>query len=235
MTDPVRQLGPEEVLVHPAAIMLCDLSKKFYDLKWNMGTGGGVSMQMPGSPLILLSPSGIHKELMQPIDLFVWDTRAQDYVYRPAGGRSPSASSVLFLWLHEKHGAGAVIHTHSLYSNLATGVRSTAGHWDDDAHYWSIAHQEYVKAIPNWSTGKARTNYERFLVPIIRNQATEDQLFPEMVKVLKEVPDTPCFLVKDHGAYHFGRDMGNCKAQAECIEYLFELSFHLQRRAGIIF
>lgn len=202
---------------HSTAQLLCELCQAFYSLGWNMGTGGGVSIQAPESSLIFLSPSGVHKERMQPEDLFVYDSVATKYIYQPPN-KKPSASSVLFLWLHEHHGAGAVIHTHSMYSNLVT--RRTSVHW-------KINDQEYIKGIPSYTANQMLQNTDELRLPIIPNEATEDLLLPALAKACEEDPAAACVLVKNHGAYHFGRDIWKCKAQAECLEYLFELDWRI--------
>lgn len=203
---------------HPVAALLCELCAGFYNLGWNVGTGGGVSVQEPDSDLIFLSPSGVHKERMKPADLFVYHVGTSGYVYKPSGKR-PSASSAIFLWLHEHHGARSVIHTHSLYANLAT--KGEIG--------WTISDQEYIKGIPRYDSGVMLSNTDQLFVPVIDNQATEDRLLPDLRKALDVRPEAACVLVKNHGAYHFGRDIWKCKAQAECLEYLFELSFRMAR------
>lgn len=234
-------LSAEDVKSHSVAILLCELCVGFYKLKWNLGTGGGISIQEPGSSLIFLSPSGIHKERMLPTDLFVYDCNRRRYIYVPAEHRRPSASSVLFLWLHEHHGAGAVIHTHSMYSNLATqdkqrhkelenGQRHQG--LDGGTEVWSTADQEYIKGIPRWTTGKMMNNDDDLNVPIIGNRSTEDELLPDLTQAIALQPDTTCVLVRKHGAYHFGKDIWKCKAQTECLEYLFELEWHASGRGS---
>lgn len=203
---------------HATAILLCDLCAGFYLHGWNMGTGGGVSIQEPDTPLIFLSPSGVHKERMKPADLFLYSTESREYIYKPQG-KQPSASAVLFLWLHEHHGAGAVIHTHSMYANLVT--RRNAGPW-------TITGQEYIKGIPNWSTHRMLRNDETLYVPIIENRPTEDQLLPALKECTLQNPDSACVLVRNHGAYHFGKDIWKCKSQTECLEYLFELGWRMR-------
>ena len=207
---------PDMLDEEPAAILLCQLAAQFYTLGWNLGTGGGISIQ--DQKLLFLSPSGVHKERMKPSDCFIWDSDAQDYIEVPEGKR-PSASSVLFIWLHEHHGAGCVIHTHSLYSNLA----SRSG-------VFEISDQEYIKGLPDYQTGKMLKNTDTLRIPVIENKPTEDMLLEDLMTCAKRYPQAPCILVRNHGAYHFGKDAMSCKAQAECLEYLFELDWKIHSR-----
>jgi len=50
--------------------LLCELLRLFYDKGWVSGTGGGIcALEDPGR--LLLAPTGVHKERVQPDDLFV--------------------------------------------------------------------------------------------------------------------------------------------------------------------
>ena len=204
---------PYSILDDSEAQLLCDLAAQFYTLGWNLGTGGGLSLQHDS--IILLTPSGVPKERMKPSDLFAYDTEKAEYVWKP-DGKKVSASTDVFLYLHST-GAGAVIHTHSIYSNLASR-----------RDQFEVRDQEYIKGIPFYSTGKMRRNTDTLTVPIIKNQETEDLLLADIKHAVREDPDTCCILVKNHGAYHFGRDIWKCKAQAECLEYLFELDWKMR-------
>lgn len=73
-------------------------------------------------------------------------------------------------------------------------------------------------------------NTDVLQLPVIPNQATEDLLLPDLSKAIELYPDIPCVLVKNHGAYHFGKDIWKCKAQAECLEYLFQLCWEIEKR-----
>lgn len=72
--------------LHPAN-HICSLCRKFYDLGWVTGTGGGVSIRH--GEHIFIAPSGVQKELMRPSDLFVMEFETRKYLRRPAVGPDP--------------------------------------------------------------------------------------------------------------------------------------------------
>ena len=69
--------------LHPAN-HICSLCQKFYTFGWVTGTGGGVSIKHGNH--IYIAPSGVQKELLQPIDMFVMDYETRAYLRRPAVG-----------------------------------------------------------------------------------------------------------------------------------------------------
>ena len=53
--------------------LICDLCRKFYDLGWASGTGGGISVR--SGDKIFMAPSGVQKERLHPEDIFVLDLK----------------------------------------------------------------------------------------------------------------------------------------------------------------
>ena len=60
--------GPIYPADHPR-VLIPELCRLFYDLKWVTGTGGGMAMVYEGD--YYLAPTGVQKERMQADDLFV--------------------------------------------------------------------------------------------------------------------------------------------------------------------
>lgn len=58
--------------VEDAKHLICELCRLFYDQGWVSGTGGGISVKA-GDDRIVMAPSGVQKERMQPTDMFVLD------------------------------------------------------------------------------------------------------------------------------------------------------------------
>jgi methylthioribulose-1-phosphate dehydratase len=69
--------------LHPAN-HISELCRKFYNLGWVTGTGGGVSIRHGDH--IFLAPSGVQKEMMQPTDMFVMNYNTKQYLRRPPVG-----------------------------------------------------------------------------------------------------------------------------------------------------
>jgi hypothetical protein len=71
-----RLIDMTGVSVEEAKSLICDLCRQFYDQGWVSGTGGGISVKA-GSGQIVMAPSGVQKERMQPSDMFVLDSRGE--------------------------------------------------------------------------------------------------------------------------------------------------------------
>lgn len=61
--------------------LVAELCKLFYDQGWVSGTGGGISIRCSGkdsgSTSLVMAPSGVQKERMQPADMFVLDMQGE--------------------------------------------------------------------------------------------------------------------------------------------------------------
>jgi hypothetical protein len=60
------------VTVEEAKSLIAELCSLFYSQGWVSGTGGGISVRA-GEDRIVMAPSGVQKERMQPSDMFVLD------------------------------------------------------------------------------------------------------------------------------------------------------------------
>jgi methylthioribulose-1-phosphate dehydratase len=195
--------------------LICDLARSFYDLGWVTGTGGGICIR--DGDHVVMAPSGVQKERMQPDQMF---TIALDgsILSRPADpALHPSECSSLFLKAINLRGAGAVIHSHSIHAVMATML------FPDE---FAISHLEMIKGIEGMSYG------DRLVVPIIENTARECDLADSLEEAILRYPQTHAVLVRRHGVYVWGRDWVSAKTQAECYDYRFRAAVDM-RRLGI--
>ncbi len=197
------------------SLLICDLARSFYDLGWVSGTGGGICIR--DGDHVVLAPSGVQKERMQPEQMF---TIALDgsILSRPADPElHPSECASLFLKAVNLRGAGAVIHNHSIHAVMATMLFGTE---------FSISHLEMIKGIEGMSYA------DRLVVPIIENTARECDLAGALEEAILRYPETHAVLVRRHGVYVWGADWVSAKTQAECYDYLFRAAVDM-RRLGI--
>ncbi len=68
------------ISVDEAKSLICELCRLFYDQGWVSGTGGGISVKAHDA--IVMAPSGVQKERMQPDDMFVLDSKG-DVIHTP--------------------------------------------------------------------------------------------------------------------------------------------------------
>lgn len=201
--------------------LLCDLSRQFYEKGWSSGTGGGISMVT--SPLgaqdhIYVAPSGVQKERLTPGDLFTV-TRQGEIVSRPlTGDLKVSECLPLFLHAYQRRGAGAVIHSHSMYAMLVTLRPHRFGTEYDE---YSVTGLEMIKGLRGMGC------FDTLRVPIIENTPKECDLAASMAEAMDAYPGVDAVLVRGHGLYVWGKDWEQAKTQAECLDYLFEATIRL--------
>ena len=189
--------------------LLCELLRLFYDKGFVSGTGGGIcALESPGR--LLLAPTGVHKELVKPSDLFVVDADT-GAVIEPAANPAlkPSECSEIFRAIIRDRGATSVVHSHALSAVLACDT-------PDDAVV--IEHLEMLKGIPGV------TNTDTHLVPIVTNTPREPELTGDIERVLADerFASAHAVGVRDHGAYLWGDDVMDAKKLTEVYHFLFE-------------
>jgi methylthioribulose-1-phosphate dehydratase len=195
--------------------LICDLARSFYDLGWVSGTGGGICIR--DGEHVVVAPSGVQKERMQPEQMF---TMALDggIVLRPTDATlRPSECSSLFLKAINLRSAGAVIHSHSMHAMAATLL------FDKE---FSISHLEMIKGIHGMSYS------DTLVVPIIENTARECDLADALEEAILRYPAAFAVLVRRHGVYVWGENWVQAKTHAECYDYLFRAAVEM-RRLGI--
>jgi methylthioribulose-1-phosphate dehydratase len=193
--------------------LLVGLLRDFHARGWVSGTGGGICGPAEDGGL-LLAPTGVHKELVQPDELFTVDPADGHVVRRPdREDLRPSECNTIFCLTHRSRGAWSVVHSHALSAVLAGDLAADAG-----ADHLAIRDLEMLKGIPGV------TNTDVHLVPVVRNTPRE----PELVGALEGVFADPRFassravIVRDHGAYIWGDDVMDAKRHTEVYHFLFE-------------
>jgi methylthioribulose 1-phosphate dehydratase/enolase-phosphatase E1 len=192
--------------------LICDLCKQFYDLGWVSGTGGGISIKTDDK--IVMAPSGVQKERMQPDDMFVLNENG-DIVEKPNKDLKLSECCPLFMSAYKLRNAGAVIHSHSINAVLVTLL-------DKYKNEFVITEFEMIKGIAGHGY------YDKLVIPVIENTAYEKDLTESLAKAMKEYPDSYAVLVRRHGLYVWGKDWVQAKTHAECYDYLFQLAIKME-------
>jgi methylthioribulose-1-phosphate dehydratase len=191
--------------------LLVELLGAFYSKGWVSGTGGGICGPADGGGL-LLAPTGVHKERVQPDDFFTVDP-ADGAVLRtpPDTALRPSECNSIFCLAARQRGARSVVHSHALSAVLA-------GDLAPDADHVAISGLEMLKGI------RGLGNRDIHLVPVIRNTPREAELVAQIETALGDdrFGGTFAVLVADHGAYIWGDDVWEAKRHAEVYHFLFE-------------
>ena len=103
---------------------LAEIGRSFYQRGWVFGTSGNFSAVVSERPLRLaITPTGLDKGALAPEQFLEIDETAR--VVRGSG--QPSAETGLHLAIVRARGAGAVLHTHSLWSTLLSDSSAADG------------------------------------------------------------------------------------------------------------
>ncbi len=191
--------------------LVAELCRQFYHLGWCTGTGGGISIR--DGDRIYMAPSGVQKERIRPEDIFVLD-RDGHITERPADDSLRlTACAPLFHNAYRQRDAGAVLHSHSVDAVLATLT--------SDATF-RVRGIEMIKGL------RGHGYHDLVEIPIIENTAHECDLEADMAAAIDAWPRADAVLVRRHGVYIWGRDWREAKTQAECLDYLFQLTVRMR-------
>ena len=187
---------------------LTELGRDFYARGWCLGTSGNYSTVIGREPFRLaLTASGVDKGKLAPDQLLTIDEN-QNVV---EGTGRPSAEAGLHLTIARVRQVGAVLHTHSVWSNIVSEAMGDRGGL-------VIEGFEMLKGL----TG-VRTHQHREWLPILENSQDYRALADNVERVLRDHPDAHGFLLRRHGLYAWGRDLPEAKRHVEILEFLMEV------------
>jgi methylthioribulose-1-phosphate dehydratase len=193
---------------HNLAAALAEIGKSFYQRGWVFGTSGNLSAVVSERPLRLaITPTGLDKGALAPEQFLEIDETAR--VVRRNG--QPSAEAGLHLAVVRARGAGAVLHTHSLWSTLLSDAFSADG-------AVSLEGFEMLKGLRD-----VRTHEHREILPILENCQDIPRLAEQVTALLKSDPAVHGFLLRRHGLYTWGQDLAEAKRHVEVLEFLLEI------------
>lgn len=189
------------------ATQLAEIGRECHARGWALGTSGNFSAVINRDPLRLaITPSGVDKARLSAAQIVEIDGRGQ--VVTGRGG--PSAEARLHLTIARVRGAGAVLHTHSIWSTILSDAAAGDG--------LVIEGYEMLKGLDGVSTHEHRE-----LLPILDNTQDWAAAEPNVEAMLAQHPEAHGFLIRRHGLYTWERDLGGAKRQLEILEFLFEV------------
>jgi methylthioribulose-1-phosphate dehydratase len=198
------------------AAALADISHRFYARGWVLGTSGNFSVVASRDPLRLaITGSGHDKRTLGPADIVIVDEEGR--LVSDGGGR-PSAETLLHVLLAQRRGAGAILHTHSVWSTILSEAHAAVGGL-------AIEGYEMLKGLHG-----VTTHEHREWIPILDN----DQDIPRLARVadaaLVEHPGAHALLLRRHGMYTWGDTLADAERHVEILEFLFEAQGRLLGR-----
>ncbi|KAE8444996.1 Methylthioribulose-1-phosphate dehydratase [Mollisiaceae sp. DMI_Dod_QoI] len=214
---------------HPANLIPA-LCRKFWGLGWVSGTGGGASIR--DNDLVYLAPSGVSKELMEPENIYVLSLSKQEdpkkriYLRSPPNLK-PSQCTPLFMAAFTRRNASCCIHTHSQWAVLITLLLENQ---PSNNSLFEINNIEQIKGFGKGYQKQGNLGYHDTLrIPVIENTPHEEDLTESLEEAMEKYPDTYAVLVRRHGVYVWGDTVDKAKAQAESLDYLFQLAVEMKK------
>jgi methylthioribulose-1-phosphate dehydratase len=195
---------------HPSlARLLAAAGRDFYGRGWVLGTSGNFSAVASAEPLRLsITASGVDKGALTPAHILQIDSRGE--VTRGRGRASDEAR--LHLAVVRVRGAGAVLHTHSVWSTFLSEEFARKGRV-------LIEGFEMLKGLAG-----VRTHEHRETLPVIENSQDMDVLSRSLEEALERNPDSHAVLLRRHGLYTWGRDLAEARRHVEILEFLLEVT-----------
>lgn len=190
------------------ASRLVAVAASFQVRGWLLGTSGNLSAVVERDPLRLaMSPSGLDKGDLLAEQILLIDEQAQVVSNHV---EQPSAESPLHIQIVKERSAGAVLHTHSIWSTILSDL------YADDAGL-TIEGYEMLKGLQG-----VNTHQHREWLPIFENSQDMVFLAYSVGEILKQHPGVHGFLVRRHGLYTWGDDLTQAKRHVEILEFLLE-------------
>jgi methylthioribulose-1-phosphate dehydratase len=187
---------------------LTELGREFHRRGWVLGTSGNFSEVIEMEPLRLaITASSVDKGRLTPDHILEIDSEGK--VLKPLDGK-PSAETLLHLAIVRGLGAGAVLHTHSVWSTVLSDYH--IGHGG-----FFIEGYEMLKGLDG-----VGTHEHREWVPILENSQDMEQLAAETTRMIRENPNIHGFLIRRHGMYTWGKNLAEAARHVEILEFLLE-------------
>ena len=174
-------------------LALAAIGHSFYSRNWVLGTSGNFSAVVSAEPLrLVITPSGAHKGQL---------------------------SGDEFLEIVRARGAGAVLHTHSVWSTILSDLHANAGGLEVEGF-------EMLKGLDGITT-----HAHREWVPILENDQDMTRLAAVVRSTLTKVPGAHAFLLRRHGLYTWGRTLAEAERHVEILEFLLEATGRMKEHS----
>lgn len=194
--------------VNEIAQDIANLARGFYARGWLLGTSGNLSAVVQREPLRLaITASGLDKGELKAEQVILIDEDARLVSEYPG---KPSDESLLHVCIAKERGAGAVLHTHSVWNTILSNVYAGAGGLRIEGY-------EMLKGLAG-----VRTHEHSEWLPIVDNSQDMTALAETVSQTLREHQPAHGFLIRRHGLYTWGDNLAQAKRHVEIFEFLLE-------------
>ncbi|HET6892806.1 MAG TPA: methylthioribulose 1-phosphate dehydratase [Pyrinomonadaceae bacterium] len=191
------------------------IARAFHSRGWMSGTSGNLSAVVDREPLRLaMTPSGADKGELTPNQMLLIDEQATvvcDNNLSCKYASKPSDESPLHIRIVKERGAGAVLHTHSIWNTMLSDLYFADGGVRIEGY-------EMLKGLEG-----VNSHEHREWVPIIENSQNMLALADTISDTLSRHKDAHGFLLRRHGLYSWGSDLRQAKRHVEILEFLLEV------------
>jgi methylthioribulose-1-phosphate dehydratase len=195
---------------------LATIGRQFYERGWVLGTSGNFSAVISRDPMRLaITSTGLDKGALDASSFIEMDEGASVV----GGTGKPSAEALLHVAIVRVLGAGAVLHTHSVWSTVLSGANATNRGVE-------IRGYEMLKGLEG-----VRTHEHCEWLPILENSQDMSELSERVTQLLRENPKLHGFLLSEHGLYTWGANLRDAKRHVEIFEFLMEVVVRARRLA----
>ena len=122
----------------------------------------------------------------------------------------PSDESLLHIRVVKERGAGAVLHTHSVWNTILSDLYAADGGVKIEGY-------EMLKGLQG-----VRTHEHSEWLPIVDNSQDMPSLAGSIAQTLNEHKGAHGFLLRRHGLYSWGETLDEAKRHVEILEFLLE-------------
>jgi methylthioribulose-1-phosphate dehydratase len=191
---------------------LIDTGRDFHRRGWSLGTSSNYSVVVGRDPLrLLITGSGFDKGRLTPDQFVEVDEHG---VSRATAQPRPSAETLLHTLLASTGGAGAILHTHSVWATLLSEIHGARG-------FLEIRGYEMLKGLAG-----IRTHDTFVRLAIVPNTQDIGGLARTLAPRIRAAdPDLRHgFLMAGHGLYTWGQDLAEARRHVEVLEFLLEVT-----------
>lgn len=190
------------------ASRLAEIGRGFYARGWALGTSGNFSAVVNRDPVRLaITSSGVDKSELGVEHILQVDSEGKVI----EGTGRPSAETLLHLTVARLRGAEAVLHTHSVWSNILSEAYGASGGLVIEGY-------EMLKGLEG-----VTTHEQREWLPVIENSQDMPELVVEVERTLNSHAQAHGFLLRRHGLYTWGASLTGAKRHVEIFEFLLEV------------
>lgn len=189
---------------------LGEIGRQFWRRGWSLGGSGSFSVVVERQPLrLLITTGGADKNCLASADFTIVDQRGA--AVDPADP-TPTDDSALHALIAEGAGAGAVLHTHSVWATLLADLYAERGGL-------AIEGDEMLQNL-----GPAKTGRHRRWVPVLVDEQDYMVLSKRLAACLRDPDEAEKsgLLLRGCGLYAWGKDLPEARCHTEAYEFLFE-------------